>query len=62
MPTATQSFTFTCPTLNATTYTIQATGIGSMAGFIYTIDQANAQATPAAPRGLGGCPAAIIGS
>lgn len=34
-------FKFTCPTLTATTYTVQADGIGSMAGFSYTIDESN---------------------
>lgn len=33
----------------ATTYIIAATGIGSMAGFTFTINQANAKATFAAP-------------
>jgi type IV pilus assembly protein PilE len=49
VPTATQSFTFSCPLLNATQYTILAQGTGSMSQFSYTINQANAQATTAAP-------------
>lgn len=37
----TKNFTFTCPTLTATTYMVKAQGNGgtSMAGFVYTIDQ-----------------------
>jgi type IV pilus assembly protein PilE len=36
-------FTFTCSNMNTDTYTITATGKspGTMAGFIYTIDQSN---------------------
>ena len=45
LPSATTHFTFSCPVLGPTTYTIQATGIGTMNGFIYTVDQANTQVT-----------------
>lgn len=39
-----QYFTFSCPTAaDVRSYTIQATGKGSMAGFTYTIDQDNAK-------------------
>ena len=42
--TSSQYFTFSCPAAaTATTYTIQAVGTGSMAGFTYTIDQSNAK-------------------
>jgi type IV pilus assembly protein PilE len=51
LPPNTASFTFACVGVTANTYLIQATGIGSMVGFTYTIDQTNAQATPAAPAG-----------
>jgi len=35
-------FTFSCPAAaTATTYSIQADGTGSMAGFTYTIDESN---------------------
>lgn len=44
-------FTYTCPTLNASAYTLQATGAGSMTGFTYTLNQANAQVTTALPSG-----------
>jgi type IV pilus assembly protein PilE len=40
-------FAYTCPTLNATQYTIQAAGVGTegMAPFVYTIDQQNVRAS-----------------
>jgi type IV pilus assembly protein PilE len=42
-----RNFTFTCPVLGATAYTVNATGIAgtNMQGFVYTIDQANTRAT-----------------
>lgn len=43
--TASQYFNFTCPTLTATTYTLTATGKGSMSGFTYTLDQFNARSS-----------------
>lgn len=47
LPTGTRYFTFTCPTLTATAFTVTATGIAAqgMSGFVYTVDQANTQAT-----------------
>ena len=50
-PTDSNNFTFTCPTLAATAYTITATGVNSMAGFVYTIDQSNVRATTGVPAG-----------
>ena len=45
-PSNTQNFTFACaPT--ATTFTITATGIGGMSGFVYTINHLNTHATTA---------------
>jgi type IV pilus assembly protein PilE len=46
-------FTYACPTLTATTYTVRATGTAGQqtAGFVYTIDQANVRATTAVPAG-----------
>ena len=38
-----QNFTFSCTLQTTTTYTLQATGIGRMAGFSYTVDQNNAR-------------------
>jgi type IV pilus assembly protein PilE len=51
VPASTTYFTYACSNLSATTYTITATGTGSMLGFTYTIDQNNAKATTAAPVG-----------
>jgi type IV pilus assembly protein PilE len=36
-------FTFTCPTLTASTFQVLATGVGKMAGFSYTVNEANAR-------------------
>lgn len=50
--TTSKYFTFSCSgAADATTYTLQAVGKGSMAGFTYTINQSNAKATTAAPTG-----------
>lgn len=51
VPTAANpAFTFNCqtPPPTATTYLVTATGVGSMAGFVYTIDQNNVRQTPSA--------------
>ena len=45
------AFEVRCTAASATTYTVTATGRESMTGFVYTIDQANARATTAAPLG-----------
>lgn len=50
LPTAV-NFTFECPTLSATAYTVTATGAGSMAGFTYSVNQANVRATSSVPSG-----------
>ena len=47
-------FTFTCPSLSATQFTVVATGTGSMSGFQYSIDQNNNRFTPALPPGWSG--------
>ena len=39
------TFAFTCPTLSASGYVIQAAGTGSMTGYTYTINQAGAKST-----------------
>jgi type IV pilus assembly protein PilE len=46
-------FTYTCPVLSATAYTVQAAGVAAQGtgGFTYTIDQANTRATTAVPSG-----------
>ena len=47
LPTSARYFTFTCPTLSATAFTVQASGVAaqSMGGFVYTVDQNNLMAT-----------------
>lgn len=49
--TTSQYFDFSCSVQTATTYTLQAVGKASMAGFTYTVDQSNAKATTAVPTG-----------
>ena len=49
LPTATANFGFTCPTLTATTYIVRATGIGSMAGFDFEVNQLNGRSSTAVP-------------
>jgi type IV pilus assembly protein PilE len=39
--TSSKYYTFSCPVLTATTYQIDATGTGGMAGFNYTINESN---------------------
>ena len=41
------TFTVSCPTLTATTFTAQAVGSGATSGFTYTVDQQNTHATTA---------------
>lgn len=57
-PAATESFTYACSNLTASTYTITATGRAgsSVAAFIYTIDQANARRTTGLKAGWGSVP------
>ena len=50
-------FSFACSNLTATTYTVTATGSGSVAGFVYTIDQTNTQRTTSVKSGWGTAPA-----
>ncbi|MBU1235945.1 MAG: prepilin-type N-terminal cleavage/methylation domain-containing protein [Gammaproteobacteria bacterium] len=49
--TSAQSFTFDCAAAGATTYVLEAVGSGTMSGFTFTIDQANAKATTSAGSG-----------
>jgi type IV pilus assembly protein PilE len=49
----TDTFTITCPTLTATTFTAQAVGSGLTAGFTLTIDQRGTQQTTAVPSNSG---------
>jgi type IV pilus assembly protein PilE len=44
--TTSKNFTFACSVAPTTsTFTLQATGIGSMAGFSYTVDESNTKAS-----------------
>lgn len=54
------SFTVTCPTLTASTFTAQAQGSGGTAGFTFTIDQQNTRATPNAGAGWSSCATAWV--
>lgn len=45
LPQNTDHFTFTCPAATQGGYTARATGVGSMNGFVYEVDQANARST-----------------
>jgi len=49
LPSGLKYFTITCPVRSASAYTVQADGIDSMAGIIFTIDQANTRATTVTP-------------
>jgi len=50
--TSSQYFDFSCDGRpNATTYTLQAVGKGQMAGFRYTVTQANVKSSPSLPTG-----------
>lgn len=53
---AADNFTYTCPTLSATAFTVQAQGSGTMAGFTYTINESNAKVTTDVPSGWGTAP------
>jgi type IV pilus assembly protein PilE len=50
-PAATANFTFACSGLSGSAYTVTATGISSMTGFVYTINEANVRATTGVPTG-----------
>lgn len=52
-PTATANFRYTLSGATASSYTLTATGIGKMNGFIYTIDQNGTHATTGSPTGWG---------
>lgn len=55
---ASDDFDYTCPTLTEDTFTVVATGSGSMTGFTYTIDESNTRTTTAVPDGWGTAPVA----
>jgi type IV pilus assembly protein PilE len=43
--TSSKYFTFVCSAATVNTYTLQATGIGAMNGFTFTLDQSNNKTT-----------------
>lgn len=47
IPTATKYFTFTCPTITASTYVIRASGVTgtAAAGHVYTVNESNLKVT-----------------
>ena len=45
LPAGAKFFTVTCDNLTAATYTVTATGTGSMLGFVFTVNETNARAT-----------------
>lgn len=49
--TSSQFFDFSCTVQTATSYTVQALGKATMAGFTYTIDHNNLKVTVAVPTG-----------
>jgi type IV pilus assembly protein PilE len=51
LPANTDYFTFALASASATAYSVSATGQGSAAGFVFTIDQNGRRATTAAPTG-----------
>ena len=53
IPLASKNFTYACSNLTDTTYTITATGIDSLAGFSYTINETNTHATTGLKAGWG---------
>ena len=50
-PAATSHFTFACNVTSPTTYQVIATGTGSMAGFVYTVNEINTRVTTGVPPG-----------
>lgn len=53
VPTSSSNFTYALSNATNSTYTITATGINTVAGFAYTIDQSGAKATTAVKTGWG---------
>ena len=51
LPPATANFSFSCPVLAANTFTVAASGIGTMSHFSYTVDQNNNRVTVSADPG-----------
>jgi len=53
--TTVKTFTISCPTLTATTFTAQAQGSGATNGFTFTVNQQNVRATTSAGAGWTAC-------
>jgi type IV pilus assembly protein PilE len=53
-PTDTTFFQFSCSNQSATTFTVTATGIGAMLGFVYSIDQNGVKTTSGVKSGWNG--------
>jgi type IV pilus assembly protein PilE len=51
---ASKYFTYTCAGLSPIAFTVTATGTGSVAGFVYSINETNTRSTVATPAGWGG--------
>ena len=49
--TSSKYFDFSCASVNAAAFVLQAAGKDTMAGFAYTVDQSGAKATSAVPAG-----------
>ncbi|OGB14766.1 MAG: hypothetical protein A2W72_16830 [Burkholderiales bacterium RIFCSPLOWO2_12_67_14] len=52
------TFTVSCPTLEDTSYLLQAKGAGSTVGFVFTMDNSGTQATTGLPKAWGEVPKA----
>ncbi len=52
-PAATTNFSYAISNATPSSYTITATGLGKMNGFVYTIDQNGTHATTGSPAGWG---------
>lgn len=52
-PAASTNFTYALSNAGASSYTLTATGIGKMNGFVYTLDQNGKRATTGSPSGWG---------
>ena len=50
-PTSTPNFTYACTGLTGSAFLVTANGTGSMAGFVFNIDQNNTQTTTGVPAG-----------
>ncbi|HEY1043374.1 MAG TPA: prepilin-type N-terminal cleavage/methylation domain-containing protein [Telluria sp.] len=51
LPGNTDNFAYTLSNDTDTTFTVTATGMGTVEGFVFTIDQSGARATTAVPQG-----------